>query len=51
MELAEVQTHEEHAMTVVKAAAVQLSPVLYSREATVAKARRTILELGQQPSQ
>ncbi len=35
-------------MRVVKAAAVQLSPVLYSREGTVEKIVRTILELGQQ---
>jgi aliphatic nitrilase len=35
-------------MTVVKAAAVQLSPVLYSREGTVEKVVRKILELGQQ---
>src|SRR5258705_11396849 len=35
-------------MKVVKAAAVQLSPVLYSREGTVNKVVRTIHELGQQ---
>jgi aliphatic nitrilase len=35
-------------MTVVKAAAVQLSPVLYSRERTVDKVVRTVHELGQQ---
>ena len=35
-------------MRVVKAAAVQLSPVLYSREATVEKVARKIHELGQQ---
>jgi aliphatic nitrilase len=35
-------------MRVVKAAAVQLSPVLYSREGTVDKVVRTIHELGQQ---
>ena len=35
-------------MRVVKAAAVQLSPVLYSREGTVEKVVRTIHELGQQ---
>src|SRR5271165_6313766 len=35
-------------MKVVKAAAVQLSPVLYSREGTVEKIVRTIHELGQQ---
>ena len=34
-------------MRVVKAAAVQLSPVLYSREATVEKVVRRIHELGQ----
>jgi aliphatic nitrilase len=33
-------------MTVIKAAAVQISPVLYSREATVDKVVRKILELG-----
>jgi nitrilase len=33
-------------MTIVKAAAVQLSPVLYSREGTVDKVVRTIHELG-----
>src|SRR5271165_1596327 len=35
-------------MRVVKAAAVQLSPVLYSREGTVERIVRTIHELGQQ---
>jgi nitrilase len=35
-------------MRVIKAAAVQLSPVLYSREGTVEKIVRTIHELGQQ---
>jgi nitrilase len=35
-------------MSVVKAAAVQLSPVLYSREGTVEKVVRKIHELGQQ---
>ena len=35
-------------MKVVKAAAVQLSPVLYSREGTVEKVVRKIHELGQQ---
>ncbi len=35
-------------MKVVKAAAVQISPVLYSREATVEKVVQKILELGQQ---
>jgi nitrilase len=33
-------------MTVIKAAAVQLSPVLYSREGTVHKVVETILDLG-----
>jgi aliphatic nitrilase len=33
-------------MTVIKAAAVQLSPVLYSREGTVDKVVKTILDLG-----
>ena len=35
-------------MRVVKAAAVQLSPVLYSRDGTVDKVVRTIHTLGQQ---
>ena len=35
-------------MRVVKAAAVQLSPVLYSREGTVEKIVRKIHELGEQ---
>src|SRR6516165_6284640 len=35
-------------MRVVKAAAVQLSPVLYSREGTVEKVTRKIHELGRQ---
>ena len=35
-------------MRVVRAAAVQLSPVLYSREATVDKVVRKIHDLGQQ---
>ena len=35
-------------MRVVKAAGVQLSPVLYSREGTVEKVVRKIHELGQQ---
>ena len=35
-------------MKVVKAAAVQLSPVLYSREGTVEKVVRKIHELGRQ---
>ena len=35
-------------MNIVKAAAVQLSPVLYCREGTVAKVVRTIRELGQE---
>ncbi|QSX75189.1 hypothetical protein HIV01_001050 [Lysobacter arenosi] len=34
-------------MTIIKAAAVQFSPVLYSREATVDKVVRKILELGE----
>jgi len=34
--------------TIVKAAAVQISPVLYSREGTVAKVVRKIHQLGQQ---
>src|SRR5260370_15650472 len=39
---------KEFSMKVVKAAAVQMSPVLYSREATVEKVVRKIHELGQQ---
>jgi nitrilase len=35
-------------MTIVKAAAVQISPVLYSREGTVDKVVKKILELGKQ---
>jgi len=35
-------------MTTVKAAAVQLSPVLYSREGTVGKVVQSIVELGRQ---
>ena len=35
-------------MKVIKAAAVQISPVLYSREGTVEKVARKIHELGQQ---
>jgi nitrilase len=35
-------------MTVIKAAAVQLSPVLYSREGTVEKVVQKIIELGRQ---
>ncbi len=38
-------------MRIVKAAAVQLSPVLYSREGTVDKILRKIHELGQQSVQ
>ncbi len=38
-------------MKAVKAAAVQLSPVLYSRDATVDKVVREILELGEQAVQ
>ena len=34
--------------TIVKAAAVQISPVLYSREGTVARVVRKIHQLGQQ---
>ena len=37
-------------MRIVKAAAVQLSPVLYSREGTVDKVVRTIHQLGQEVS-
>jgi len=33
-------------MPIVKAAAVQISPVLYSREGTVGKVVKKILELG-----
>src|SRR5258705_1129454 len=35
-------------VTVIKAAAVQLSPVLYSREGTVDKVVQKIIELGRQ---
>ena len=35
-------------MTIIKAAAVQISPALYSREGTVDKVVRTIIELGRQ---
>ncbi|HEY4074959.1 MAG TPA: nitrilase-related carbon-nitrogen hydrolase [Herbaspirillum sp.] len=35
-------------MTIVKAAAVQISPVLYSREGTVEKVVRKIIELGRE---
>ena len=35
-------------MTIIKAAAVQMSPVLYSREGTVDKVVRKIIELGRQ---
>src|ERR1700692_316447 len=38
----------EFAMKVVKAAAVQISPVLYSREATVEKVVQKIHDCGQQ---
>src|ERR1700722_6228439 len=37
----------EFAMKVVKAAAVQISPVLYSREGTIEKVVQKILELGE----
>jgi nitrilase len=37
-----------HTMTIIRAAAVQISPVLYSREATVDKVAQTIIELGRQ---
>ena len=39
---------KETSMRVVRAAAVQMRPVLYSREATVEKVVRKIHELGQQ---
>jgi len=35
-------------MTIIKAAAVQISPVLYSREGTVDKVVQNITELGRQ---
>ena len=35
-------------MTVIKAAAVQISPVLYSRDGTVDRVVRKIIELGRQ---
>src|SRR6478672_779038 len=37
-------------MTVIKAAAIQISPVLYSREGTVEKVVEKIIELGRQGS-
>jgi aliphatic nitrilase len=40
--------NEDTTMTIVKAAAVQLSPVLYSREGTVDKVVKKILDLGRQ---
>ncbi len=42
------QTIRGSARTVIKAAAVQLSPVLYSREGTVDKVCRQILALGRE---
>jgi nitrilase len=41
-------TRKDNAMRTVKAAAVQLSPVLYSREGTVDKIVRKIDELGRE---
>ena len=41
-------TSKDNAMRTVKAAAVQLSPVLYSREGTVDKIVRKIHELGRE---
>src|SRR5262249_39575519 len=38
---------KESIVTIVKAAAVQISPVLYSRAGTVEKVVRKILELGE----
>ena len=38
-------------MTIIKAAAVQISPVLYSREGTVDKFVQKIIELGRQSVQ
>ena len=35
-------------MTIIKAAAVQISPVLYSREGTVDRIIQKIIELGRQ---
>jgi nitrilase len=43
-----VLTTKEIEMRIVKAAAVQFSPVLYSREGTVEKVVRKIHELGRQ---
>jgi hypothetical protein len=37
-------------MTIVKAAAVQINPVLYSREGTVQRVVQKILELGSAPA-
>jgi aliphatic nitrilase len=46
-----LRSARESVMKVVKAAAVQLSPVLYSREGTVDKIVQKILELGQRAVQ
>jgi aliphatic nitrilase len=43
-----IQHERDIAMTVVKAAAVQISPVLYSREGTVQKVVEKIIALGHQ---
>src|SRR5258708_17491863 len=40
--------NEDTTMTIIKAAAVQLNPVLYSREGTVDKVVKKILDLGRQ---
>src|SRR3954467_13856307 len=42
------EAENNHTSTIVKAAAVQISPVLYSRQGTVGKDVRKILELGKQ---
>src|SRR5262249_7174034 len=44
----QTSNHRGSAMTIIKAAAVQLSPVLYSREGTVDKVCRQILALGRE---
>src|SRR4051794_35912975 len=42
------ETKNNHTSTIVKAAAVQISPVLYSRQGTVGKVVKKIRELGKQ---
>src|SRR5262245_41898670 len=47
-QLATINPSEEVDMMTIKAAAVQISPVLYSREGTVERVVRKIIELGRQ---